>query len=98
MNQTWIPNRGKRLESLKRFLHKPWPEKVLCIKYLCLQVFGVLPLRLPLGGWWLVYNDNCGNKVLDGRFENAEFHFVAGLLGPGMTALDIGAHHGFYTL
>src|SRR6266403_4276189 len=115
MNHEWIPKRGKRLESLKRFIRKPWTEKMLCIKFVCLQgqprpgkmlsfkfvclqVFGVVPVRLPLGGWWLAYDDICGNKILDGRFENAECCFVAGLLRPGMTVLDIGAHHGLYTL
>jgi FkbM family methyltransferase len=98
MNHKWIPERGKWLESLKRFLRKPWPEKMLCMKFVCLQVFGVVPVHLPHGGWWLAYNDYIGNKVLDGSFENAECRFVAGVLGPGMTVLDIGAHHGLYTL
>jgi FkbM family methyltransferase len=98
MKNQWLPERGKRLESLKRFLQKPWSEKILCIKVVCLQVFGVLPVRLPLGGWWLAYNDETGNKILRGRFETAERRFVIELLGPGMTVLDIGAHHGLYTL
>lgn len=98
MNHKWLPERGKRLESLKRFLQKPWSEKMQCIKFVCLQIFGVVPVHLPLGGWWLAYNDFTGNEILAGRFENAECHFVAGLLEPGMTVLDIGAHHGLYTL
>jgi FkbM family methyltransferase len=35
--------------------------------------------------------------VLDG-FEKREMAFVESFLRPGMTVLDIGAHHGFYTL
>jgi FkbM family methyltransferase len=35
---------------------------------------------------------------LRGRFENAERRFVERFLEPGMTVLDIGAHHGYYTL
>jgi len=98
MKYEWFPERGKRIESLKRFLQMPWSEKMLCIKVVCLRVFGVLLVRLPLGGWWLAYNDHCGNAIVGGYHENAERRFVAALLGPGMTVLDIGAHHGLYTL
>jgi FkbM family methyltransferase len=36
--------------------------------------------------------------MLRGRFEKAELGFVESYLRIGMTVLDIGAHHGFYTL
>jgi FkbM family methyltransferase len=57
-----------------------------------------LPVRLPFGGWWLAQDDFCGNGVFHGNFENAERQFVEKFLRPGMNVLDIGAHHGFYSL
>jgi FkbM family methyltransferase len=39
-----------------------------------------------------------GGAVLHGGFELAERAFVSRFLRPGMTVLDIGAHHGLYTL
>jgi FkbM family methyltransferase len=36
--------------------------------------------------------------VFGGRYEEAERRFVELWLRPGMAVLDIGAHHGFYTL
>jgi FkbM family methyltransferase len=43
-------------------------------------------------------NDVCGRAILRGDFEPAERQFVERYLQPGMTVLDIGAHHGFYSL
>lgn len=57
-----------------------------------------LPVRLPFGAWWLAENDWCGKAILCGGLENAERSLVEHILQPGMTVLDIGAHHGFYTL
>ena len=61
--------------------------------------FGI-PTRflLPSGILWRAENDACGRAILRGRFENAERRFVERFLEPGMTVLDIGAHHGFFTL
>lgn len=57
-----------------------------------------VPVRLPFGAWWIARNDHIGSPIREGRFENAEYLFVDRFLRPGMTVLDIGAHHGFYTL
>jgi FkbM family methyltransferase len=57
-----------------------------------------IPVRLPFGAWWLAWNDVVGKAVLKGSFDKAECDFLARLLQPGMTVLDIGAHHGYYTL
>ena len=57
-----------------------------------------IPVRLPFGAWWLAWNDVVGKAVLKGTFEGAECGFLLRLLGPGMIVLDIGAHHGYYTL
>lgn len=89
---------------LWRFLLKPWSEKVRSVRFhfrrLWNHLFPSLPLpvRLPFGGWWLAWNDVCGDMVFNGKFEERERRFVEGFLVPGMTVLDIGAHHGFYTL
>ena len=63
------------------------------------RVLGIpVRVRLPFGSWWVAENDACGRAILRDRFENAERCFVEKYLQPGMTVLDIGAHHGFYTL
>jgi FkbM family methyltransferase len=54
--------------------------------------------RLASGVLWRAENDAAGRAILRGRFEQAEQRFVERYLTPGMTVLDIGAHHGFYTL
>lgn len=98
MKQTWSSESGKRFEQLRRFLAKPWPEKMVSIRGRCLRVFGLFPTRLPFGDWWIAYNDYSGNAILAGRHETAERNFVEEFLRPEMTVLDIGAHHGLYTL
>jgi FkbM family methyltransferase len=43
-------------------------------------------------------HDNLGEPLLAGEFEAAEMAFVERFLQPGMTVLDVGAHHGLYSL
>jgi len=57
-----------------------------------------IPVRLPFGAWWLAWNDVVGKAILKGSFEPAECDFLSRYLRPGMTVLDVGAHHGYYTL
>jgi len=57
-----------------------------------------LPIPLPFGAWFLARNDYMGGAEMHGGFELAERAFVSRFLRAGMTALDIGAHHGLYTL
>jgi FkbM family methyltransferase len=57
-----------------------------------------LPVRLPFGGIWLAWNDIVGDLVFAKEFELAEVALLSRLLLPGMTAIDIGAHHGYFTL
>ena len=59
---------------------------------------GPVKVRLPFGSWWMAENDFCSRSILRENFENAEWRFVERYLQPGMTVLDIGAHHGFYSL
>jgi FkbM family methyltransferase len=57
-----------------------------------------LPLRLPFGAWWLAEQSALDRSLIYEGFETAEAAFVARFLRPGMTVLDVGAHHGLYTL
>lgn len=51
------------------------------------------------GGIWLAYNDFLGAHTFCGTgFEDNEQLFLLSYLQSGMTVIDIGAHHGFYTL
>ena len=43
-------------------------------------------------------DDGIGRLIRQGNFESAEIAFVSRFLRPGMTVLDIGAHHGMYSL
>jgi len=56
------------------------------------------PIRLAFGAWWVLRNDHFRVPIRKGDFESAELAFVERFLRPGMTVLDIGAHHGLYTL
>ena len=58
-------------------------------------------LRLPTRVWWLAGHSSLDRRLLhaaDMEFERAELIVVERLLRPGMTVVDIGAHHGLYTL
>jgi FkbM family methyltransferase len=57
-----------------------------------------IPLRLPFGAWWLAERSALDQELMHNEFETMETGFVKRLLGPSMMAIDIGAHHGLYTL
>src|SRR5262249_28949314 len=57
-----------------------------------------IPWRLPFGSWWLLERGALDHQLILGAFELAERRFVEQFLERGMTVLDIGAHHGLYTL
>ena len=57
-----------------------------------------IPIRLPFGVWWLAHNDHVGQPIRKGTFEPNELAFVERFVRSGMTVLDVGAHHGLYTL
>jgi FkbM family methyltransferase len=88
------------LFRVRRFLQKPWAEKKKSMYIRWTRTFPDLPapLHLSFGAWWLVRPDNAGLLICQGKFEEAELAFVSRFLQPGMTVLDIGAHHGLYTL
>lgn len=90
----------KGLTRARRFLEKSWQEKIRSVvfRWWRVQPGMPVPLRLSFGGWWLAQSDFLGAALLDGGFENTERSFVERFLRPGMVFLDIGAHHGYYTL
>lgn len=94
-------------ERVARFARKPYKEKRYSLEFrlarrapLWIQRFPRIPFPVYLrsGYWWLVRNDASGKAMLDGSFEVAELAFVHRYLRAGMVMLDIGAHHGLYTL
>jgi len=66
------------------------------------QAWGKVPLpcRLSWGGWWLARDDDVIGRHVRRRdgFEEGEQLFVQRYLRPGMTVLDVGAHHGLYSV
>jgi len=85
---------------LKVFLGKPAKAKYSAIARRVHRAIPALPIpiRLPFGGWWLAKSSALDYELLTNGFESAEIRFVQRFLRPGMTVLDIGAHHGLYTL
>jgi FkbM family methyltransferase len=91
---------GGILHRLRRFLDRPFHEKTTSV-YACWRKFFPtipLPIRLPFGAWFVARNDGLGSTLTYDGFEPAERLFVEQLLRPGMSVLDIGAHHGYYAL
>jgi len=95
---------GGRLAS---FIAKPTSEKRTALRghawVLWRRMFPDIPLpvRLRNGIVWLSEDDLPGQTLyFSGAYkdEEAERRFVEQYLRTGMTVLDIGAHHGFYTL
>ncbi len=85
---------------LVRFAGKPGREHYQSLAIRVQSRFPSLPVPVPLpyGGWYLAANGDIDRAVLCGGFESAEIHFLRRYLRPGMTVLDIGAHHGLYSL
>jgi FkbM family methyltransferase len=83
-----------------RFLHKPREEKARFFYALWVRIFPKIPLptRLPFGAWWLARNDFIASSIFSGGYETQGQSFVERYLRPGMVVLDVGAHHGYYTL
>jgi FkbM family methyltransferase len=88
------------LSRITRFLQKPWPEKAKALKNRWDSFVRNIPVpaRLPFGARWIRRHDNLAVPLFAGAFEKEELAFVERFVQPGMTVLDIGAHHGLYTL
>jgi FkbM family methyltransferase len=87
-------------QRIARFLALPGRKKYISIANHIRRLLPGTPIpwRLPFGAWWLAQDGDLDHKLADENFERAELRFVERLLRPGMTVLDIGAHHGLYTL
>ncbi len=85
---------------LRAFLSRPPRAKYAAIALRVQSVFPAVPfpIRLPFGGWWLARGSALDSELLLGSFERAELAFVEKFVQPGMVFLDVGAHHGLYTL
>jgi FkbM family methyltransferase len=96
--QTIEPNGA--LRRVWRFLHRPFHEQSRSFYARWIRIFPnvPLPVRLPFGAWFVARNDGLGSTLTHDGFELTERSFVARFLRRGMIVLDIGAHHGFYTL
>ncbi len=98
---------GGLILRTRQFLRKPWHEKTRSVGFRwaslrsrwarSLPAFR-MPVRLPFGVWWIPRRDNLTEPLLANAFEASEITFVEKFLQPGMTVLDLGAHHGLYTL
>lgn len=91
----------------RRFASKPLAEKFKAITFRATALRSrwhdkmraiPMPIRLPFGSWWIARNDHVGRPLRAGVFEKSELAFVERYIKPGMTVLDLGAHHGLYTL
>jgi SAM-dependent methyltransferase len=91
---------GTISQHIARFLALPAAKKYLSLAKHVRKVLPGMPIpwRLPFGSWWLARDGELDHKLVGEGFERAELRFVERLLRPGMTVLDIGAHHGLYTL
>jgi FkbM family methyltransferase len=100
MNATPQPDAKGRLPRIWLFLQKPWAEKIELLHFRWARFVTNIPVpvHLSFGAWWIGRSDNVGEPLRAGTFETPEIAFVERLLQPGMTVLDLGAHHGLYSL
>lgn len=103
---------SNRAARVRAFANKPFHEKAHVAGYYAkrgarraikqaankLLPKASLPRRLEEGPWWLAANDWVGDGVYEGSFERNERRFVERALATGMTMIDVGAHHGLYSL
>ena len=87
-------------QRVGRFLRSPARRKYITLALRARRAFPKMPipLRLKFGAWWLAEKSALDHELMYNGFEETEIQFVQRLLRPGMTVLDIGAHHGLYTL
>jgi FkbM family methyltransferase len=87
-------------QRMTRFLRQPGRKKYFALANRVRRAFPDMPIpwRLPFGAWWLAHDGELDHQVVNAEFERPELRFVETFLRPGMTVLDIGAHHGLYSL
>ena len=98
--ETERPVGAQAKSKLGRFLAKSNRGKYAALARLAMGTLGVpaVPVRLSFGAWWLAGQGTLDERLLNGEFETSELRFVESYLQPGMTVLDIGAHHGLYSV
>jgi FkbM family methyltransferase len=87
-------------QRIRRFARQPRKAKYFALAGRARRIFPEMPipLRLPFGAWWLAQKSALDHELMHGSFEDGETRFVRKFLRPGMTVVDVGAHHGLYTL
>ena len=55
-------------------------------------------IQTAYGCSWLLSGDDLDEDARRGTFEPTDVAFVARYLKPGMKVVDVGAHHGYYTM
>ena len=97
---TTLPPPSTTDARLRRFLQSPMRVKFLvAVRRLKNWLDGFpSPIPLPFGIWWLAERSDLDFLLSSRGFEKAETNFVQRLLKPGAIVLDVGAHHGLYTL
>jgi FkbM family methyltransferase len=92
--------RAPLAQRLGKFASSPRREKFAILVHRFHRIFPKVPIpyRLPFGAWFMLGDGALDRGLLWGCFENTELRFVEKFLAPGMCVLDIGAHHGLYTL
>jgi FkbM family methyltransferase len=88
------------IQRIKRFIASSRRRQYITVALRARRLFPEMPipLRLPFGAWWLAEKGALDHELMYNGFEEPEMRLVSRLLRPGMTVLDIGAHHGLYTL
>lgn len=99
----WAKNPDKKknfIQRAQRFIDSSPRKKYLALARRVRRVFpkAALPLRLWFGVWWLAESSALDEELMYRTFENEEMHFVKRIVQKRMTVLDVGAHHGLYTL
>jgi len=87
-------------QRIRRFLASPMRSKYITLANRARRIFPhmPIPLRLPFGAWWLAEGSALDQELIYNEFEEMEMKFVKKLLRRHMTVVDVGAHHGLYTL
>lgn len=87
-------------QRLSNFARQPQKAKYFTVANRVRRIFPEMPipLRLPFGAWWMAQKSALDHELMHESFENAEMRFVQKFLRTGMTVVDVGAHHGLYTL
>jgi FkbM family methyltransferase len=99
----WKKQEGGRpsvIQRIRRFATSSTRRQYITTALRARRIFPEMPipLRLPFGAWWLAEKGALDHELMYNGFEEREMRLVEQIVCPGMTVVDIGAHHGLYTL